>query len=137
VSNELRQVIWPKLLGVNRFDLLSYRDYVRRNRWSDQITRDVDRSLWHYQLPPTKKRKRGSRRRLLEDVSDLDKKALLAMEGLRSTSGWIRSTAPWFFIFHFSSFVSHLASILKNNKLTIIPPYRKNTHKNIYTHTFQ
>lgn len=71
VSNELRQVIWPKLLGLNRFEAGSYpyQQYVRRNQWSEQISRDVDRSLWHYQLPPTKKRKRGNRRRLLEDVS--------------------------------------------------------------------
>lgn len=65
-------MIWPKLLGLNRFEAggsYSYRQYVRRNQWSEQISRDVDRSLWHYQLPPTKKRKRGNRRRLLEDVS--------------------------------------------------------------------
>jgi len=62
-------VIWPKLLGLNRYEATPYRHLVRRNQWSSQISRDVDRSLWHYQLPPTKKRKRGSRRRLLEDVS--------------------------------------------------------------------
>jgi len=69
VNNELRSVIWPKLLGLNRFEPQpSFQEEVAHNQWSDQIGRDVARSLWHYQLPHAKKRKRGSRRRLLADM---------------------------------------------------------------------
>ncbi|GAB5030083.1 tbc domain-containing protein [Nannochloropsis oceanica] len=65
-NNALRSVIWPKLLGLNRFESQpSFHDQVARNQWSDQIGRDVARSLWHYHMPHAKKRKRGSRRRLL------------------------------------------------------------------------
>lgn len=71
ISNDLRQVIWPKLLGFNRFELRPpFQNYVARNQWSDQISRDVARSLWHYRLPQAKKRKRGGRRRLLADVRE-------------------------------------------------------------------
>lgn len=38
VSNDLRQVIWPKLLGLNRFEAPPYRHFVgRENRWSEQV----------------------------------------------------------------------------------------------------
>ena len=39
-----------------------------RNESSEQIERDVDRSLWTYQLSHAKKRKRGNRRRVLADM---------------------------------------------------------------------
>ncbi len=68
LSHSLRLVVWPKILSLNRAEVPPYRQHVGPNPWSDQVCRDVDRSLWHLQLPQSKKRKRGSRRRVLRDM---------------------------------------------------------------------
>ena len=48
LTNELRRRVWPKLLGVNRYDLVDYRVYVDPHRDDSQVRMDVDRSLWSF-----------------------------------------------------------------------------------------
>jgi hypothetical protein len=72
VSHDMRQLVWPKLLGVSRFDVMEFRQHLTQPHPSaDQIMRDVDRSMWHLQQlgSRSKKKRRGGRRRLLSDVS--------------------------------------------------------------------
>lgn len=71
VSHDMRQLVWPKLLGISRFDVTEFRQHLAQPHPSaDQIMRDVDRSMWHlHELGSrSKKKRRGGRRRLLSDV---------------------------------------------------------------------
>lgn len=70
-SHDMRQLVWPKLVGVSRFDVVDFRQHLTKPHPSaDQIMRDVDRSMWHLQQlgSRSKKKRRGGRRRLLSDV---------------------------------------------------------------------
>ena len=51
MNDSIRQRAWPKLLGVNRCDLIDFRAFVRKHRDQNQILCDIDRSLWS--LEPT------------------------------------------------------------------------------------
>jgi hypothetical protein len=68
VSHELRQVIWPKIMGLNRFSVGEFEHYVRPNPQTDQIGRDVDRSLWQFTANNAKRKRRGARRKTLREV---------------------------------------------------------------------
>lgn len=46
VSNQLRSRVWPKLLGINRFDIPDYRSFIDPHRDDSQVKVDVERSLW-------------------------------------------------------------------------------------------
>ena len=46
LSNQIRARVWPKLLGVNRFDISDYRCFIDPHRDDSQVKVDVERSLW-------------------------------------------------------------------------------------------
>lgn len=46
VTNQMRARVWPKLLGVNRFEIPDYRSYIDPHRDDSQVRIDVERSLW-------------------------------------------------------------------------------------------
>jgi len=48
LNNSLRSRVWPKLMGVNRYDLVDYRAYLDPHRDDSQVRMDVDRSLWSF-----------------------------------------------------------------------------------------
>ena len=48
VDNELRSRVWPKLLGINRFEIPDYRESVCDHRDFNQVQLDVERSLWYH-----------------------------------------------------------------------------------------
>jgi hypothetical protein len=48
LTDELRYRAWPKLLEVNVFALSDFRKTVHENKDTDQIQRDIDRSMWHF-----------------------------------------------------------------------------------------
>lgn len=47
-TNELRQRIWPKLLCINRYNIIDFRSCLNKVKYEDdhQVCCDVDRSLW-------------------------------------------------------------------------------------------
>lgn len=47
----LVQRVWPKLLGVNRYDVKDFRAHIVPHRDENQVLNDIDRSLWS--LNPT------------------------------------------------------------------------------------
>lgn len=47
----IRQRVWPKLLGVNRYDVKDFRAHIVPHRDENQVLNDIDRSLWS--LNPT------------------------------------------------------------------------------------
>lgn len=46
LNNQIRSRVWPKLLGVNRFDIPDYRSFIDPHRDDSQVKVDVERSLW-------------------------------------------------------------------------------------------
>jgi len=84
LSERIRRTAWPKLLGLNKFSadgggVPSRRSLTEKQR--DQIDRDVERSLWHFESDflvssnssnKTKKRKRAkkvkNKQKILHDV---------------------------------------------------------------------
>ncbi len=46
LTNQIRARVWPKLLGVNRFDIPDYRSFIDPHRDDSQVKVDVERSLW-------------------------------------------------------------------------------------------
>lgn len=69
-TNQLRARVWPKLLGINRFTLVDYRNYViRPNKDENQINADVERSLWtHEPMKFWKESHRERRRQVLAEM---------------------------------------------------------------------
>jgi hypothetical protein len=57
LTASLRRKVWPKLVGVNRFESSEFRNTYDDGTSSldskiiDQVKRDVERSLWHFQTP--------------------------------------------------------------------------------------
>lgn len=47
-SNKLRSRIWPKLLGVNRYDIIDYKTLLCPHRDKEQLRCDIERSLWSF-----------------------------------------------------------------------------------------
>ena len=47
VDSSTRRRIWPKLLGISKYDIIDYRKYVRQHRDTQQVICDVERSLWN------------------------------------------------------------------------------------------
>jgi hypothetical protein len=45
-TNQMRARVWPKLLGINRFEIPDYRSYIDPHRDDSQVRIDVERSLW-------------------------------------------------------------------------------------------
>ena len=41
-----RRRVWPKLLGISKYDVVDFRKYVREHRDTQQVICDVERSLW-------------------------------------------------------------------------------------------
>lgn len=48
LTNSLRNRVWPKLLNLNRYELVDYRVYLDPHRDDSQVKCDVDRSLWSF-----------------------------------------------------------------------------------------
>lgn len=48
LTRELRGRIWPKLLGINRYNVPDYRGFLKPHRDFNQVGCDIDRSLWNY-----------------------------------------------------------------------------------------
>lgn len=46
ISNRIRSRVWPKLLGINRFDIVDFKYLIKNYRDKDQLRKDVERSLW-------------------------------------------------------------------------------------------
>eukprot|EP00935_MAST-01C_sp_MAST-1C-sp1_P000017 g17.t1 len=53
LCDELRYKVWPKLLAVNVYKASDFRAKVRENKDTDQIQRDIDRSMWHFTVHKT------------------------------------------------------------------------------------
>ncbi len=69
-TNQLRARIWPKLLGINRFTLVDYRNFViRPHKDENQIRADVERSLWNHE--PMKFWKESHRERRREVLAEM------------------------------------------------------------------
>lgn len=45
MSDELRRIIWPKLLGIN-FKI--HTKIYKKSKYSEQIEKDIDRSMWKF-----------------------------------------------------------------------------------------
>ena len=48
VNNAVRSLAWPKLLGIDQESLEQYKDYVRKHQDSEQVQKDIERSLWKF-----------------------------------------------------------------------------------------
>ena len=48
LSHALRNRVWPKLLNLNRYELVDYRVFLDPHRDDSQVKCDVDRSLWSF-----------------------------------------------------------------------------------------
>ncbi len=47
INNSIRQRVWPKLLGIDRYQIVDFYSQVRYNhRDENQVICDIDRSLW-------------------------------------------------------------------------------------------
>ena len=49
IDSELRCRVWPKLLGVNRFEIPDYRAFIEAHKDLAQVKIDVERSLWYHE----------------------------------------------------------------------------------------
>ena len=69
IDNELRSRVWPKLLGINRFEIPDYREYVKSHKDFHQVQLDVERSLWyHDHILDWPESLRVRRRKALSDI---------------------------------------------------------------------
>lgn len=69
VDNETRSRVWPKLLGINRFKIPDYENFIEKHRDDVQVKLDIERSLWcheHTEIWPEPLRER--RRQALKDI---------------------------------------------------------------------
>jgi hypothetical protein len=68
-NNQLRSRVWPKLLGVNRFTVQDYRNFLTLHRDHMQVRADVERSLWNYEpMKFWKETYRDRRRKVLAEI---------------------------------------------------------------------
>ena len=68
-SNKLRARVWPKLLGINRFNVQDYRNYLNMHKDHSQVHADVERSLWNYEpMKFWKESYRNRRRKVLAEI---------------------------------------------------------------------
>jgi hypothetical protein len=70
LTNKLRTRIWPKLLGINRYKIDDYLQYIDPHRDNSQVKCDVERSLWNIEIVKTWNESYRERRRkaLLEII---------------------------------------------------------------------
>ena len=69
MSNQIRSRVWPKLLGVNRYDIPDYRSFIDPHRDDSQVKVDVERSLWRIdQTKAWRETYREDRRKALCDI---------------------------------------------------------------------
>jgi TBC1 domain family member 20 len=69
LNNKIRAKIWPKLLGINRYNLLDYKKLVKPHRDERQVRVDVDRSFWSLDAARNWGEQRLNRKR--SDLSNL------------------------------------------------------------------
>ncbi len=48
-SNQLRNRIWPKMLNIDRYSIIDYRQFIKEHADYAQVQCDIERSLWTYQ----------------------------------------------------------------------------------------
>lgn len=46
ITNQIRAKVWPKLLGINRYNLLDYKKLIKSHHDERQVRVDIDRSFW-------------------------------------------------------------------------------------------
>jgi hypothetical protein len=46
LTNKIRSKIWPKLLGINRYEIVDYKKLIKPHRDERQVRVDIDRSFW-------------------------------------------------------------------------------------------
>eukprot|EP01038_Epipyxis_sp_PR26KG_P009667 gene9667-13016_t len=69
INCRIRTRVWPKLLNINRYNVVDYRSYIDPHRDDTQVKCDVDRSLWNYRHIETwKESYREKRRKVLSDI---------------------------------------------------------------------
>ena len=69
IDNEIRRRVWPKLLGVNRFEIPDYRAFIETHKDLAQVKLDIERSLWYHEhTMQWSEHLRGKRRQALCDI---------------------------------------------------------------------
>lgn len=68
-NHETRRKVWPKLLSINRFQTVSFADFIDPHKDDNQVQCDVDRSLWEYK--PMKFWKDSYREKRRSSLSDI------------------------------------------------------------------
>ena len=48
LQNKIRGRVWTKLLGINRYEIRDYREYINNELNFNQIDLDIERSLYNY-----------------------------------------------------------------------------------------
>jgi TBC1 domain family member 20 len=48
LDSKLRAQIWPKLLGINRYNIPDFKAHIFPHKDDSQVRVDIDRSLWSY-----------------------------------------------------------------------------------------
>jgi TBC1 domain family member 20 len=69
-NSRLRVRVWPKLMGINRYQISDYRQYIDPHRDDGQVRCDVERSLWnnHESCAHWTDEYRESRRKSLSEI---------------------------------------------------------------------
>ena len=63
LTNKIRSKIWPKLLGINRYEIVDYKKLIKSHRDERQVRVDIDRSLWSLDCARNWGEKRLNRKR--------------------------------------------------------------------------
>lgn len=69
LTNKIRSLIWPKLLGINRYDILDYKKFIKPHSEERQVRVDIDRSFWSLDCARNWGERRLTRKRI--DLSNV------------------------------------------------------------------
>lgn len=68
-NNKMRIRVWPKLMDVNRYKVVDFRQEIDPHRDDSQVQCDVERSLWNIEITETwRDSYRERRRQALSDI---------------------------------------------------------------------
>jgi TBC1 domain family member 20 len=102
LSNKIRARVWPKLLGVNRYNVIDYNQFIKPHHDERQIRVDIDRSFWSLDCAKSWGERRMNRKR--RDLSNIITAVLCRNE-------------PYFYFQGFHDIVSILILVFNDNAL--------------------